>query len=656
MIQVSIVIPSYNALSKIGRCIASLQKINFPTSDYEVVFVDDCSNDGTFEFLQKECAREKNWHVFQLENNSGSPSKPRNEGVKHASGVYIFYLDCDDEILPDSIEVYFNHAKKTNACIVRGNLIVDNGINRKIMNSIQDWTMNLSRKERIEKIISKQSTTITQLIKKDLLIKNEILWPEDIRMGEDSIFLIDVLVNAENIEYISHDTFIYNKMPALSVSSTQSYGKKELKDHIFGWRYLQNKLSLIGIDYSKIRLSTALQNVISSLIKKNKYDIDYETFDDFSKFIESNINVIKRFSLKLRHKEIIDSLLLKKYDLFLKLCRPRLLIAGHDLKFIMPAERSLEKYFDIRYDKWLNHTDHNLIESEKHIEWAEIIWCEWMLGNSVWYANNKKNDQKLIIRVHRQELATNYAEQIDFNKVDLVMPVSVLFFERLLEKFNCIPRKKLRLLSNYVDFNAYAREWHQDKFFNLSMIGILPAKKNFHLALEILNKLRKLDERYNLSIFGKKPEELVWLSRNKAEMKYFEDCQKYIGENKLESSVFFKGHCDLKKELSNQKIGFVLSLSESVLDLPGFESFHLAILDGFASGGVGIIKRWAGCEYIFPSAFIKEDVDSIVRSIYSLKDKKEDYSNLSINGKKFLENNYSLENFAKNVLENISNT
>ncbi|QFU01725.1 putative glycosyltransferase EpsJ [Halomonas sp. THAF5a] len=654
MIAVSIIVPCFNAYSKIGRCLASLRSVDFPRDNYEVIFVDDKSTDGTYEMLRNECEKEKNWSVTQLQENSGSPSKPRNEGVKLADGEYVFYLDCDDEILPNTLENYYDHAKKTHACIVRGDLIADNGKKRTVMNKIAGWNPQLSIKERVEAIVSKQSTTITQLIKKKLLLENEIKWPEKIKMGEDTVFLVDVLVKAKNIEYLPHPTFVYNKMPAISLSTTQAYGKKELLDHLYVWKYAQNKLLSLGVDYSKIRLNIGLQAAIKSLIHNNKYDIDKDAFLEFKKTLRLFSHEIEHYNLSFRFKQIVNEVISGSYAEFTKLCRPRLLIAGHDFKFIQPAEAELCKYFSVKYDKWNGHDVHDEEESLKLLGWAEVIWCEWMLGNSVWYSKNKKSYQKLVVRMHRQELSTAYAEAIDFSNVDLVFSVSALFFERLLERFPNIPRSKARLVPNYIDAKKYDRDWHPDRLYTLGMIGILPSKKNFHAALEILKNLRLKDSRYKLFVYSKKPKELAWLARNKEEMDYFDQCESYIKENNLVDAVEFKGHCDLKKSLAENRVGFILSLSESVVELPGFESFHLAVADGFASGGVSLIKRWAGCEYIFPEEIIKNSLHDVENKVFELSNDEDAFKKMSKFGRDFLEGNYMTNEFASIVRSEVS--
>lgn len=65
-------------------------------------------------------------------------------------------------------------------------------------------------------------------------------------------------------------------------------------------------------------------------------------------------------------------------------------------------------------------------------------------------------------------------------------------------------------------------------------------------------------------------------------MSYFTSCSKLISENKLNNSIQFLGHADITTALENERVGYVLSVSETDFGFPGPESFHLAIADGFA--------------------------------------------------------------------------
>ncbi|MGD7428535.1 glycosyltransferase family 2 protein, partial [Ralstonia pseudosolanacearum] len=95
-----------------------------------------CSTDGTDELIRKACAIVENWHFFQLEKNSGSPSRPRNKGIEEARGTYIYFLYCDDEILPGALTKLIQLSQKTQACVIRSELLAEDGKQRIRMNQI----------------------------------------------------------------------------------------------------------------------------------------------------------------------------------------------------------------------------------------------------------------------------------------------------------------------------------------------------------------------------------------------------------------------------------------------------------------------------------------------------------------------------------------
>ena len=612
--DISIIIPSFNALGKLERCLTSLRHQTMDASRYEVIFVDDCSTDGTFAYLQQQAAHEPNWRVLQLPQNSGSPSRPRNMGTNAARGEYVFFLDCDDEIIADTLEVHLAHAQKTNACIVRGYLIADDGQHQRIYNRLDGWKREFNRAQKIEMILGHQSTIPCSLIKRSLF-SDTVSWPEDLRMGEDTVFLASVLSQAKVVEYIEHPTYIYNQRASFTASSTQSYGARELKNHLAVWRRVQAMCMEVGVDYFRCRLQKGLQSVFKSLVFRNRYDISKALFLEFASFIRENHSLICTFDYIERFKDIIQCLLSSNFEKFSALTRPRLLIAGYDLKFINPAIQQLSQFFEIQVDEWSGHNSHNEQSSRQKLQWADYIWCEWLLGNAVWYSKNKLKHQKLVIRMHRFELGRDFGEQLDIDNVDAITTVSVLFFERLIERFPNIPRNKVRLLPNFVDASGYRQVDVAASKYNLAMIGFVPAKKGFADALRLLRALRRHDSRYNLTLFGKAPSDLPWLKNHLDELEYFEECSRFIASEGLADAVSYAGFCDIKSALAEKNIGFVLSMSEAVRDLPGFESFHIAIIDAYAAGAIGLVRYWTGCEYVYPRDIIYPDESSLLQKI-----------------------------------------
>ena len=98
---VSVIMPAYNSAGSLERSVGSVKAQT--VSDWELLIVDDCSSDGTYDAalaLSREDARVR---VFSTERNSG-PAAARNIALENACGRYAAFLDSDDEWLPEKLE------------------------------------------------------------------------------------------------------------------------------------------------------------------------------------------------------------------------------------------------------------------------------------------------------------------------------------------------------------------------------------------------------------------------------------------------------------------------------------------------------------------------------------------------------------------------
>jgi glycosyltransferase involved in cell wall biosynthesis len=93
---VSVIMPAYNGAAWIGETIESVLAQSFP--DFELVIVDDCSTDSTWDVIQRQA--DPRIRCFRAERNGG-PVQARNLAFSHARGRYIVGLDQDDLCLPD---------------------------------------------------------------------------------------------------------------------------------------------------------------------------------------------------------------------------------------------------------------------------------------------------------------------------------------------------------------------------------------------------------------------------------------------------------------------------------------------------------------------------------------------------------------------------
>lgn len=114
--KVSIIVSTYNRAEVfLPRALESAvnQTCKFP---YEIVVVDDCSTDNTYEvvkgFIEGDLPTNCSIHYEKLLKNSGSDTKPKNTGVMLSQGEYICYLDDDCEFLPYHIQALADRLDK----------------------------------------------------------------------------------------------------------------------------------------------------------------------------------------------------------------------------------------------------------------------------------------------------------------------------------------------------------------------------------------------------------------------------------------------------------------------------------------------------------------------------------------------------------------
>ncbi len=121
MIRVSVVIPTYNRLQQLKRCLAGLEKQTYPPGDFEVVVISDGSTDGTDAYLL-ECSTPLNLKGLTQDNQG--PAAARNEGIARASGEMILFIDDDIVPIPQLIEEHLAvHQERGSQAVVLGPML-----------------------------------------------------------------------------------------------------------------------------------------------------------------------------------------------------------------------------------------------------------------------------------------------------------------------------------------------------------------------------------------------------------------------------------------------------------------------------------------------------------------------------------------------------
>ena len=186
MCKVSIIIPAYNIESYIERCILSC--INQTFREIEIIVVNDGSTDKTLDKINK-LKSDDNRIVVIDKKNEGS-MEARKSGWDIAKGEYILFVDGDDHIHKDTVEILYGKAKKQNYDIVCYKFFIEN--HEGVVN--KGWEKEVNISENIPLLDLLFSGKIShcmwsKLIRKDFVSDNRIEFPSNFSYGEDLAFI-----------------------------------------------------------------------------------------------------------------------------------------------------------------------------------------------------------------------------------------------------------------------------------------------------------------------------------------------------------------------------------------------------------------------------------------------------------------------------------
>jgi glycosyltransferase involved in cell wall biosynthesis len=292
----------------------------------------------------------------------------------------------------------------------------------------------------------------------------------------------------------------------------------------------------------------------------------------------------------------------------------RVVVAGHDLKFFTPLLDYLQRQPDleIRLDKWAALGQHDQAASRELAEWADVVICEWCGPNAVWYSKHKRKDSRLLVRLHRFELASAYPGQVKIGAVSQVACVS-RHYTQLTREQTGWPEAKVVTVPNAIDVGQLDRPKLDGARFHLGLIGIVPSRKRLDLALDVLEELRREDDRYLLFVKSGMPWEHWWVWQNPAEREHYATALRRVQRSPLlrGAVVFDDAGPDVPAWL--RRVGFMLSTSDD-------ESFHVAPAEGMASRAVPVLRNWPGVETIYDARWIHDGPAEMAAAVAALGD------------------------------------
>jgi len=206
----SIIVPVYNDDNNLPRCLDSIVSQTF--TDFECLLVDDGSTDNSSAICDAYAENDSRIRVFH-KNNEGI-SKTRQFGISNSTGKFTVFVDSDDWIEVSLLQNAVPLINTGNPEIIFMDFYDENPSEKECY-VVQNFPVS-DTDAVIREVLKGNlfSCLWNVIIKRDLYFLNNIRFEEGINYGEDSLFIIELLLNKPKTEYLSgayyHHTYNHN--------------------------------------------------------------------------------------------------------------------------------------------------------------------------------------------------------------------------------------------------------------------------------------------------------------------------------------------------------------------------------------------------------------------------------------------------------------
>lgn len=262
-VKISIIIPAFNAGKYIEKCILSLLNQNMINNEYEIIIINDGSTDNTLNVIQLL----SNIHpqIKCISTSNQGVSNSRNLGIKQATGEFILFVDADDFVEPNSLEIIYTTMKGNDLDLLLLDYNYWDAKGKQIdgfdHNELQKCSQNIVSGK--EFILNKYlpSTVWIMAYRHSYILKHKFYFI-NIR-HEDEEFIPRVLYYAERIKYLPLK--FYNYIQSEN-SFMQNYKESALFDRI---RAMTSLNAFIKNNIKEANIRFYLEEHISQRLMEN---------------------------------------------------------------------------------------------------------------------------------------------------------------------------------------------------------------------------------------------------------------------------------------------------------------------------------------------------------------------------------------------------
>lgn len=303
----SIIIPVYNVESYLVQCLDSV--LEQTLKDFEVICVNDGSTDNSLQILEKYASKDERIKIINQENQGLSCA--RNSGIKEASGDYLFFLDSDDWIEPNTLEILSKSVSDEDFIAFNGRRFFEDGTVEELDEGVSE--LELTGWDYYNKYALKPHKfhfvcVVLRLYKREFLLEHNLFFEKGI-YHEDNLFTPIVCYYAKKVKVIPDSLYVYRIREG---SISQTANKKRILDLV----HVANKLAEFFIPKTNIDKFVIYRMISNEYMLAYRYMFHYKLTDII---LKNNIDWVsyKIVAQYPRHKRIYT--LIKLHPIFFQI-------------------------------------------------------------------------------------------------------------------------------------------------------------------------------------------------------------------------------------------------------------------------------------------------------------------------------------------------
>jgi glycosyltransferase involved in cell wall biosynthesis len=204
--DVTVVVPVYNTMPYLTRCLRSLLAQSIGADRMEIIAVDDGSTDGSQRELDRFARRHPDLLRVVHQRNSGGPAAPCNRGLALATGRYVYFVGADDYLGPEALARLVAAADRYGSDVVLGRVV---GVNNRYIHPEV-----FARTEPAADLFDpdsglRWSLSNIKLFRRELVERHGLRFGEDMPVASDQPFTIEALYRANRITVLADYDYYY---------------------------------------------------------------------------------------------------------------------------------------------------------------------------------------------------------------------------------------------------------------------------------------------------------------------------------------------------------------------------------------------------------------------------------------------------------------